>query len=160
MNQMAPNQMQFALIKIVQKALVIDAHGKVLFIQRNPDNGEDKRRGKWDLPGGNFEVGDLSGEQMNPMTRALLREVKEETCLKEVTIEDRFIDGDWIHKADMLGQSWGYKCSIIESEPTLSLDPNEHTAYKWLTPEEAVTLDVGDDGGLIHTILGRFCDVQ
>lgn len=112
---------------IANKAFVIRG-GKVLIIREAPSHPEGTNAGKWDVPGGRMDFGELPEE-------ALLREVKEETGL-EVTIDRPFAVGQWqpVIKGEPT-QIVGvyYRC---EAEPGAVRLSREHDEAIWIDPKE------------------------
>lgn len=108
------------LLFVGQKAF-IDKDGKILVLT-DPQLGVD-------LPGGKIKEGETD------LTRALKREVKEETGL-EIEIGEPFTTWMIEFPPDHRNQGKvflvGYKCKYISGEATLS---DEHTEYKWVNKE-------------------------
>jgi len=140
--------------KVLQRAVVIDGGGNVLTLKR-VETGPASRLGKWDLPGGSLEPKDLV-KGTKPNIEGIKREVEQETGLRLTDIEPVFVDS-WVFSrspGDILGMAIGYRARVSGIMPTVTLS-GEHTESKWLTKEEALNMDFGDDGGLHKSILQK-----
>jgi len=121
------------------KGVVRDDAGRALLLRRTLDTLVDP--GRWDLPGGKLDPGELFDE-------AFLREVREETGL-EVRITGVIGARDW----RLAGRWVAYvflRAECAGCEPVLSA---EHTAWAWVAPEEIGSYDIapqflGDATGL------------
>ena len=69
-------QREFPLVPLVGVGAVIVAAGRVLLVQR----GSEPMKGSWSLPGGLVELGE-------ELLHAVVREVREETCLMVQPLE-------------------------------------------------------------------------
>lgn len=132
MNTYDPNfipKKSFALVG--QKAVILNSENKILLLQRSEKSGSG---GKWSLPGGALEYGEEPFE-------AVRREISEEISLtvsqlklfhvKSYTNEDDFV------------VIIGYTCVANSEDITLNW---EHDSYQWLTKEDALKLDLTNDG--------------
>jgi 8-oxo-dGTP diphosphatase len=82
----------------------------------------------WEFPGGKVEKGEQQEE-------ALKREIQEEM---HCTIEIGEKIEHTVHEYDFgIVHLTTYHCKLIEGEPVLT----EHSAIKWLSPDELHTLD-------------------
>lgn len=132
-------------VKFIQKCIIVDDKGRILALRRGPNDA--RRPGCWDLPGGNYE----DGEDVN---EAIKREIMEETSLKAYSLKPIYI-------ASSIGKT--YKnitvfaltqlCSKWEGEVKIS---DEHTEYRWVTPDEFMDLKTGDDGGFLKDSLQAY----
>ncbi len=119
-------------IEIVSGALIENDEGKILLTQST------KWGDKWVLPGGHVEPGET-------YLQASVREGEEETGLKLEAVAI-------IYSGELIGSTDFHRpahfifsevhCRVIGGE--LRLDDNELTTYKWLSPSEALKLDLGD----------------
>lgn len=110
------------------KLLLLDEQGRGLFLKRS--RLAKAHAGKWELPGGKIEPGELFDE-------ALIREVEEETGL-----QSRLIGVAGSAESDLPARKIIYL--IMEgriSGGTLSLSC-EHEDAAWLAPPEALQLDL------------------
>lgn len=139
--------------RVIQKCLIVDNNsGNILVLQRGQ---EDNHRGlKWDFPGGGYEQGE-------DITESLYREVLEESALVVHSAQPIFVDnrigeksglyaGDHVFAICQLSNNW-------EGEVTLS---DEHIASRWLSPEDALNLDYGDDGGFFTSSLEAYLAIN
>ena len=145
-------------VKFIQKCLIINGEGKILALQRA--KSDPRRALCWDLPGGQFEEGETVDEH-------LAREVFEETGIKIGK-----------HHAVYLGSSLGRTsfvglqvfaviqvCSDWKAAPSVALAKDggvvisdEHAAYRWVTYQEFMCLEVGDDGGFFKASVQAYVD--
>lgn len=110
------------------KGLIFDADGQVLLLKRTLDTPVDP--GKWDLPGGKLDPGELFDD-------AFKREVREETGL-DVHIVG--IAGAWDWRMPGRHVAFLFVRALSEcSQVTLS---DEHVDWKWVRPERVVGLDI------------------
>ena len=116
-----------------QKAIVLNSQKKLLVLQRSEKSGAG---GKWSLPGGALE------DKEEPYA-AIEREIKEETELSVSDVKPFYLrtytntnDNDFVLIV-------GYCCQSKEVSITLNW---EHDNYKWLAKEEALQLELTDDG--------------
>ena len=100
-------------------AAIIEKDGKILIAQRMYG----KQAGLWEFPGGKIEEGETGKE-------AIIREIEEEFDTEIdvkgylTTIEHQYDDFYLVMDC--------FICSIKEGELTL----HDHTAYRWIDPEE------------------------
>jgi 8-oxo-dGTP pyrophosphatase MutT (NUDIX family) len=145
-------------VKVLQKAVVQNNEGKLLALKRAPESFT--RPNCWDLCGGSIDEEDVQqwkeksglGDGNDILIRAISREVKEETGLEVKKTNVIHIASGFNDKKGIFIVAIGYLCGAGIGEIVLS---DEHSDYRWLTKEEFLQLDVGDDGGLIKAILGR-----
>ena len=100
--------------------------------------------------------GDLATDLKNPHETAIRREVKEETGLEVEGVEAVYVDSGVKHAesaGDVLILAAGYRCMVPATRPEVVL--TEHIESCWVTKEEALLLDFGDDGGFHRNILQR-----
>lgn len=106
--------------------------GKILIIQRAAD--QDWHPLEWEIDYGRID-------QFEEPIDGLRRELKEETGLTDLTIGPilsvwHILRGtEKLPENDLIGIT--YACSTNTEKITLS---SEHSAYKWVTPEEALQL--------------------
>lgn len=120
------------LFHIGAKAVIKDSDGRVLLIKiSNPE------KKYWDLPGGRMQ-------KNSTIEETLRREIQEETGIVEIQdVKPLTTFLTHIRLPLNKDQTVGlvffvYSCVLVEKcEIVLS---EEHTEYKWATPEEAATL--------------------
>src|SRR3989344_9368078 len=109
----------------------VEHDGKVLMIRRLPHKSQG---GKWGNPAGKIEPGETPLE-------AVVRELQEETgiaadpeALREAhTLFVRHGGYDFVHRMHHLQ---------LSEIPEVNLDLNEHSEFRWCSPEEALALDL------------------
>jgi 8-oxo-dGTP diphosphatase len=109
----------------------VECDGKILLLQRQDNKSQG---GKWGVPAGKIDEGE--SEKL-----AVLREVKEETGIalnndsvkhsKKVFV--RYPDYDFVFDI--------FK-SEIKNFPDVVLSKEEHKDFRWVTPNEALSLDL------------------
>lgn len=125
------------LFCVGQKAF-IEKGGKVLILG-DPTEG-------LDFPGGKIQEGEAIDKDPSSLTRALQREVREETAL-EIEVGDPF--AVWYHVFPRHHRNFGksvyliaFKCKYISGELKLS---NEHNNFKWVDKSDYKEVDDGSD---------------
>ena len=105
---------------------------KILLIQRSAD--QDWQPNEWEILYGRID-------QFEDPETGLKREIKEETGLSEIEIIKLlsvwhiFRGIEETAENELIGIT--YHCRTTQEKPMLS---HEHQAYKWVTPEEALSL--------------------
>lgn len=115
-----------------QKAIIQNSHKQILVLQRSEKSGAG---GKWSLPGGGLEF------KEDPYV-GIEREIKEETQLEVESIKP-FILRTYTTKENDFVLVVGYRCQTTSENVILNW---EHDDYKWLAVEEALRLDLTEDG--------------
>lgn len=113
------------------KSIVLSKVGKILVLRRSEKVGGS---GKWSIPGGGL------GANENPV-EAIKREIMEETKLKVGDVKP-YSFRSYSHDGDSV-LIIGYICRTSSRDITLNW---EHDSYKWLTKDEALKLDLTEDG--------------
>ncbi len=140
-HQLTPN------VKLLQK-IVLCWEDKVLVVQR--DAASFSRPGSWDFPGGNSEWPEnISAPTSNLHQHDASREVWEETGVRlEPTefIRDRliYLETFFDPEKEIFTMLLGWKIALPPK-----FDPNsvrlseEHVAFRWIKPVDALSLDFG-----------------
>ncbi|MBP9819280.1 NUDIX domain-containing protein [Candidatus Woesebacteria bacterium] len=115
-----------------QKAIVLNSQKQFLVLQRSEKSGAG---GKWSLPGGALE------DKEEPYA-GIEREIEEETSLTVTDIKP-FSLRTYTTKQNDFVLMVGYKCRAQEEKVTLNW---EHDGFKWLAREEALQLELTEDG--------------
>ena len=113
-------------IKLIAHAL-IEKGGKYLLIKRSKI-----KRGSpnmypeyWDIPGGSVEEDELPREGA---VREAMEEVNQKIQLSEILHEDSCYDDT----KGIVFTRLVYKAKLLEYNREIKLDPEEHTAFRWI----------------------------
>ncbi|WP_308689436.1 NUDIX hydrolase [uncultured Streptococcus sp.] len=113
-------------IKLIAHAL-IEKDGKYLLIKRSKI-----KRGSpnmypeyWDIPGGSVEEDELPREGA---VREAMEEVNQKIQLSEIFHEDSCYDDT----KGIVFTRLVYKAKLLEYNREIKLDPEEHTAFRWI----------------------------
>lgn len=113
-------------IKLIAHAL-IEKDGKYLLIKRSKI-----KRGSpnmypeyWDIPGGSVEDDELPREGA---VREAMEEVNQKIQLSEILHEDSCYDDT----KGIVFTRLVYKAKLLEYNREIKLDPEEHTAFRWI----------------------------
>ncbi|MFH0937228.1 MAG: NUDIX domain-containing protein [Candidatus Daviesbacteria bacterium] len=119
-------------VEVVCSAIIENSEGKILLTQ------SPKWNNKWVLPGGHIEPGET-------ILQATSREVGEETGLELKSIAT-ITSGDLISSKDFHRPAHFIYFDVYckQTGGKLQLDDKELTAFKWVTPKEALTLDLAE----------------
>lgn len=135
-------------VLFLQKAIIVNPDKKILALKRTA--GDHDRSECWDLPGGTYELGE-------DVIDAIKREITEETSLAVRSLQpihvasgvgspNEFMSGENVFAVTYLCRDWSGEVKISD----------EHTEYKWMTPEEFLTLNFGDDGGFFVASIKQY----
>ncbi len=141
--------------KILQKTVVVDEAGNYLILTRSTE-GFGSRKGKDDLSGGSMDKKDFEGGIQNAHEVAITREVKEETGLEATNFKVIHVSSGTKmiqSSGEILVLALGYICRVTGVKPDVKLDGKEHTSYRWVSRDEALNADFGEDGGFHKAIL-------
>lgn len=112
----------------------IEYDGKFLLLHRHVHkaNGD-----KWGLPAGKMDAGEN-------IMQAVLREVQEETglTLPETSVEH--FDSLYVRDGTF-DIEWHMFATKLDTQPTVQISPQEHSEYLWVTPDEALQMDLMHD---------------
>jgi mutator protein MutT len=132
-------------VKFLQKCIIADDQGRILALRRDPNDA--RRPNCWDFPGGNYEAGETVEE-------CIKREIHEETNLIAKSVRPIYI-------ASNMGKTYSdinviavcQVCLDWEGDTVIS---EEHVEYRWVSPEEFMVLETGDDGGFLKDSLRAY----
>jgi len=96
---------------------------------------------KWQQPWGKVDIGE-DPEQ------AMIREVYEESWIVIKSWAANKLFKKYFHFSGLHIVITFFKTNI-DKKPEVSLSPTEHSEYKWLTPREALKMDLIEDFDLI-----------
>lgn len=133
-------------IKVLTKNIIVNKKGEVLALRRPED--DHRRPNAWDFPGGGLEP----GEDIYDCAR---REIREEAGLEANKLQVIYAESGMgiTDGSDVL--ALGFVCRDYQGEVKLSA---EHSKYTWVTPEEFLTMETGDDGGFLHNMTRVFLE--
>lgn len=119
-------------VEIVGSAIIENPEGKILLV-KSP-----KWHNKWTMPGGHIEPGETISE-------ALLREAKEEMGLP-LKSQGVIAYGELIGSKDFVRPAHFIYFDILckTESKDVKLDNKELTDYKWVTPQEALKMDLAE----------------
>ena len=148
-------------MKILQKAVVKNKDGKFLALRRPADSAPRPRPNCWDLVGGRVETDDIEkwksrsgkGDKNDILVNALKREIKEEANLDVKNIRAIHSASGFSETKGVFIVAIGYVCDAL-NENGLKLS-SEHIEYRWVAKDDFLKLDIGNDNGLIYSILER-----
>ncbi|MFH1244754.1 MAG: NUDIX domain-containing protein [bacterium] len=134
-----------------QKCIVVNDKAQILALKRSRSKDHGGRSEAWDLPGGTYELGE-------DVIDSIKREVKEETNLLIIdprpiyvasgqNFQSEFMSGENVFAVTYVCRDWEglpAEASAKEGEVKIS---DKHTEFRWVTPEEFMSFDFGDDGG-------------
>lgn len=148
-------------VKVLQKAVIKNKSGLILALKRS----DDARRplpGCWDLPGGRVEANDIkrwkekSGHSDNSdiLVNALRREIKEESNLEISEIKTIYAGSQFSQARGIFVVAISYVCDALNEDKIKLSD--EHCQYRWVDKDNFLNLEIGDDSGLIKSILKNY----
>ncbi|MFP4524288.1 MAG: NUDIX domain-containing protein [Candidatus Woesearchaeota archaeon] len=117
--------------KVTTVGTLIEHDGKILILLRG--NKEESSPGTWGLAAGRLEEGEEPAE-------AALREVEEETG-HQARKEDLEEAGTHTWQSPGMDVTFHAYRLPVKERIKVKLDPAEHDAYAWKTPDEILQLD-------------------
>jgi 8-oxo-dGTP pyrophosphatase MutT (NUDIX family) len=135
-------------VRLIQKCIIARDDGLILALKRVAD--DHSRGGKWDLPGGGYEQGEM-------VLDAIKREVMEEVGLTAIDPQPIFFTNKiGVTEGFFQGNNvFGMCYSCHEWNGTVVLS-DEHVECKWITPEEFLQLDFGADSSFFVSSMQAF----
>lgn len=109
----------------------IEVDGEILFLHRADVKSEGN---KWGIPGGKVEPDE-------DLPSAVMREVWEETSFKPDAEKFTYFKKVFVQYPTFDFTYHIYHVSL-PTRPSITVDPKEHVAYKWVTPKEALDMDL------------------
>jgi 8-oxo-dGTP diphosphatase len=115
-------------------SLYLENNGEILLLHRLPHKSQGDR---WGVPAGKVNAGEDLGS-------ALLREVFEETDVHIDMNDVRFFTSVYTKHPE---HSFVYHMYHLKSStrPVITLSPTEHQAYRWVSPTNALAMNLVDD---------------
>lgn len=137
-------------VLFLQKCIIVNEKGEILALKRSRSKDHGGRSEAWDLPGGTYELGE-------DVIDSIKREVMEEVSLTIVDPQpvylanglnnaNEFMSGENVFAVTHLATKWTGEVIISD----------EHTEYRWVTPEEFLTYNFGDDGGFFTSSIKAY----
>lgn len=116
-------------------SVFLEHDGKILLLHRQ----DNKPQGNtWAMLAGKVKKNDKD------LLSALVREIEEEIGLKTNQEDFKYFDGFYIRYPEFDYVYHIYHLSL-EERPNINLNLEEHKAYKWITPEDALKLNLIQD---------------
>ncbi len=108
--------------------------GKILLLKRQSSKYQGLH---WGPPAGKVNSNE-------PITDAIIREIREETGLSINQIKIKYITCYYVRQSKM---NYNYHVFItqVESKPQIILSTSEHCKYRWISPQKALQLDLFED---------------
>lgn len=111
----------------------VEHDGKILLLHRAPHKPQG---GTWCVPAGKVDAGE-------DLHSAMLRELQEETGIIPVHNLDyfaatyvRYPEYDYVYHMYFV---------TLEQKPDVAIDTKDHVDFQWITPEEALTINLIED---------------
>lgn len=121
----------------------IISDGKILLLHRIDEKPEGNT---WGLPAGKRNANEA-------LSTTIVREVLEETGL-EITKGDFHFLGTYFNRYPTYDFLFHLFTTTVKSYGKIQINPHEHKAYQWVTPEDALRLPLIED--LDHLIREHF----
>lgn len=113
----------------------IEYNGEILMLKRQTFKPQPNTYG---LPAGKVEKGET-------VEQAMLREVKEETGIELENEKYEFYKIKYVSQDNIQFTYYSYFCKL-DYKPDVKINPNEHQLYLWITPKDAMKLNLIQDG--------------
>ena len=112
----------------------VEHDGKFLLLRRHPHKASGDT---WGLPAGKLDLGEN-------ILQAVLRETEEETGL--IISEDSVTHFDSLYVRDgTFDIEWHMFSTKLDGLPDVKISSHEHSEYQWVTPEEALEMNLIHD---------------
>lgn len=159
--KMHGTELDWEEIKVLGKVILKRKDGRFLVLKRSME--AHRRPGCWDFPGGNVEPENVEADYVDSgrgdgddiLNKVMVREVEEETGVE--------IDGELLKTVLMASgfdpekklfvMALGYMYDLDEEIEVILSD--EHSEYAWVSKEEFGELEVGNDGGMLGSLVQR-----
>ena len=112
----------------------VENDGKFLLLRRHPHKASGD---KWGLPAGKMDPGEEKKQ-------AVLREVEEETGLKLPEPQVGYFDSLYVRDGDF-DIEWHMFSIKLDSLPKVKTNSHEHSEFTWVTPIEALQMNLIHD---------------
>jgi 8-oxo-dGTP diphosphatase len=112
----------------------VEHDGKFLLLRRQPHKANG---GAWGLPAGKVDAGEETKQ-------AVLREVAEETGLNLSDTSVNYFDSLYVRDGDF-DIEWHMFSTKLDSPAVITINPNEHSEFHWVSPTDAMQLQLIHD---------------
>ena len=116
----------------------VECGGEILLLYRTDVGYEGN---KWGLPGGMIDEGESESD-------AVIREIKEETGLEFLSNQVEYLAEVFVDlpagRHGLPARNFIYHMfrTRITEKPEIKIDQNEHKAFKWVRPDEALKMNL------------------
>lgn len=139
-------------VLFLQKCIVVDDKGRILALKRSEtkETKDSNRSGCWDLPGGTYERGE-------DVIDSLKREVMEEVGLTIIDPKPVYLANGLNNANEFMSSEVVFAVTHVATEWSGEvIISDEHTEYRWVTAEEFLTYDFGNDGGFFKASISAY----
>lgn len=112
-------------------ACIIEHEWEILLLQRHSDH---KFGGTWAEPGGKLDIGE-------DYETAMIREIFEESSIILHPWQADVLFKKY-HRFDDTNITITFYHTILQTRPSIILSENEHWNYTWVSPKEALTMNL------------------
>jgi 8-oxo-dGTP diphosphatase len=120
--------------------------GSFVVLHRYPHKAAGDR---WGLPAGKMEKGEN-------LEQAVIREIKEETGLTFSERDIKHYKSTYVREGPY-DIEWHMFSAEIKERPVITVNPHEHSEFRWVTPHEALTMNLIHD---LPTSIRMFFSMQ
>jgi 8-oxo-dGTP pyrophosphatase MutT (NUDIX family) len=110
---------------------LLECDGSFLILERQLHKPQG---GSWGMPAGKLDAGESSKD-------ALIREMQQETGFLAREQDVRFIQKLYVRYPEYDFVYDLYRCPLAE-RPEVIINPSEHSAFRWVTPAEALAMNL------------------